>query len=141
MDKLVALVKYVLPSEIIDYFELIAIKKEGEVLHQPRLNGVAVGVREYAILLYLDELNVIPEEYAYLQLSGNGFSSSSTIKDFPLRDKKVLLHVLRRRWVDSSGKSYSGTWDLTAKGTRYSKELASFLKEELGYDPDTRPIS
>lgn len=103
---------------------MIAIKKEGEVLH-----------------LYLDELNVISEEYAYLQLSGNGFSASSTIKDFPLRDKKVLLHVRRRRWVDSSGKSYSGTWDLTAKGTRYSKELTSFLKEELGYDPDTSPIS
>jgi hypothetical protein len=85
---------------------LIAIKKEGEVLH-----------------LYLDELNVISEEYAYLQLSGNGFSASSTIKDFPLRDKKVLLHVRRRRWVDSSGKSYSGTWDLTAKGTRYSYYL------------------
>jgi hypothetical protein len=114
------LLKYVLPQEIVDYFELVDIKKEGEVLH-----------------LHLDEKQVPPPEYSHIELSGNGFYASSTIKDFPLRDKKVFLHVRRRRWIDSSGKSYSRDWDLVAQGTRYSKELASFLKEKLGYTPDT----
>ncbi|KAA6336366.1 hypothetical protein EZS27_015465 [termite gut metagenome] len=118
------LVKYVLPSELIDYFELVDIKKEGDIVH-----------------FHLDELPVIPSEYAHLNLSGNGFYASSTIKDFPLRDKKVLLHVRRRRWVDESGKSYSRSWDLVAEGTRYSKEFAYFLKEAFGYPPDTCPIS
>ncbi|KAA6308987.1 hypothetical protein EZS27_039445, partial [termite gut metagenome] len=27
------LVKYVLPSELIDYFELVDIKKEGDIVH------------------------------------------------------------------------------------------------------------
>jgi transposase len=63
------------------------------------------------------------------------------IKDFPLRDKKVVLHVRRRRWVDDAGKSYSRCWDLVAEGTRYSKEFAFFLKGAFGYLPDTSPIS
>ncbi|MDR0823801.1 MAG: hypothetical protein LBN74_01820 [Prevotella sp.] len=120
MDKLLELVKYVLPIEMTDYFELVDIKEEGEALR-----------------LYMDELPVVPEEYADLQLSANGFYDSSTIKDFPLRDKKVLLQVRRRRWVDKGGKSYSRDWDLVASGTRYSKEFASFLKEVFGYIADT----
>jgi hypothetical protein len=74
-------------------------------------------------------------------LSPNGFYEESTLKDFPLRDKKVVLHIRRRRWIDQDGKSYSRRWDLTAEGTRYSKEFAYFLKEAFGYLPDSSPIS
>ena len=121
---LLDLIKYVLPRELVDYFELVSINEIEETLH-----------------LQLDELNVIPSEYSTLDLSPNGFYQESTIKDFPLRDKKVVLHVRRRRWIDSEGKSYSRDWDLTAEGTRYSKEFASFLKEAFGYLPDSSPIS
>jgi hypothetical protein len=114
------LVKYVLPKEVIDYFELLDIKTDEEVLH-----------------IYLEESNIVPAEYEQTALSSNGFYQESIIKDFPLRDKKVLLHVRRRRWIDGTGKSYSRDWDLVASGTRYSKEFASFLKEEFGYDADT----
>lgn len=118
------LLKYVLPSELVDYFELVSLNEIEGTLH-----------------LLLDERNVIPSEYCSLDLSPNGFYQESTIKDFPLRDKKVILHVRRRRWVDSDGKSYSRDWDLTAEGTRYSKEFAYFLKEAFGYLPDSSPIS
>jgi hypothetical protein len=43
----------------------------------------------------LDEKPVPPPEYAHIELSGNGFYASSTIKDFPLRDRKVLYGVLK----------------------------------------------
>ena len=121
---LLSLVKYVLPSELVSSFELVDIKEENETLH-----------------LSLDELNIIPDEYQSMCLTASGFYESSTIKDFPLRDRKVILHLLLRRWIDESGKSYSRTWDLTASGTRYSKEFAYFLKEAFGYLPDTSPIS
>jgi len=71
----------------------------------------------------------------------DGFYGESTLKDFPLRDKKVILHIRRRRWIDARGKSYSRSWDLAAEGTRYSKEFAFFLKEASGYLPDSSPIS
>ena len=114
------LVKYVLPEEVVDYFELLNIQTEEEVLH-----------------LYLDEKDIIPKEYAHLELSSNGFYQESVIQDFPIRDKKVLLHVRRRRWVAASGNSYSRNWDLVASGTRYSKEFASLIKGMFGYDSCT----
>jgi hypothetical protein len=118
------LLRYVLPQEIVDFFDLVDIQEQEEILH-----------------LYLDECKVVPEEYQSLSLLPNGFYAASTLKDFPLRDKKVILHFRRRRWVDEQGKSYSRGWDLAAEGTRYSKEFASFLKDAFGYIPASSPIS
>jgi hypothetical protein len=118
------LLQYVLPKEIVSSFDLMDLQEMEGILH-----------------LYFDEYNIVPEEYGELSLLANGFYETSTIKDFPLRDKKVVLHLRRRRWIDSQGKSYSRCWDLTAEGTRYSKEFASFLKDAFGYLPDSGPIS
>jgi hypothetical protein len=118
------LLRYVLPKEVVESFDLVDLQEQEETLH-----------------LYLDECNIVPENYKDLSLFSNGFYEESTLKDFPLRDKKVVLHLRRRRWVDNEGKSYSRQWDLVAEGTRYSKEFASFLKEAFGYLPDSSPIS
>ena len=118
------LFRYVLPKEFVDFFDLVNLQEHADVLH-----------------LYLDECNIVPEEYEELSLLPNGFYEPSTLKDFPLRDKKVVLHIRRRRWIDSHGKSYSHRWDLSAEGTRYSKEFAFFLKDAFGYLPDSSPIS
>ena len=121
---LVELAKYVLPKELLECFELTHIQEDGEILH-----------------FHFDELKVIPLDYEGLSLSPNGFYEDSTVKDFPLRDRKVILHIRRRRWVDNEGKSYSRDWSLVAEGTRYSREFASFLKEAFGYIPDSSPIT
>jgi hypothetical protein len=76
--------------------------------------------------LHFDKNNVSPSEYSHIELIGSCFYETSTIKNFLLSDKKVLLHVRRRSCVDQSGKSYSCNWDLVAKWTRYSNELATF---------------
>jgi hypothetical protein len=123
-DFLKELAKYVIPKELLECFDLVDIQEEGEILH-----------------FHFDELNVIPSEYEGLGLFPNGFYADSMIKDFPLRDRKVILHIRRRRWVDEVGKSYSRDWALVAEGTRYSREFASFLKEAFGYIPDSSPIT
>ena len=123
-DLRIELFKYVLSTEFLSYFELVGINGFEDTMH-----------------LYLDEGYSMPEEYTSLALSSNGFYEASTIKDFPLRDKKVVLHVRRRRWNDKAWQSYSREWDLTAEGTRYSKEFAYFLKEAFGYLPDTGPVT
>jgi len=118
------LLRYVLPKELVDFFDLVNLQEQEDILH-----------------FYLDECTTVPEEYKELCLLPNGFYESSTLKDFPLRDKKVVLHIRRRRWIDAHGKSYSRCWDFAAEGTRYSKEFAFFLKEAFGYLPDSSPIS
>jgi predicted secreted hydrolase len=117
------LVKYLLPREVVASFELVSIKEETSIFH-----------------LHLDEKDKKSSKYHGIEIFSNGFYAASTIKDFPLRNKKVVLHIRCRRWVDKNGKSYSNDWRLTASGTRYSEEFASFLKAVFGYLPDNCPI-
>ena len=70
----------------------------------------------------------------YKELKPNGYTEATTIADFPLRKRKLLLHVRRRRWQDSDGHNYLiKVMDLIAPGTSLSPELASFLKGGARY--------
>jgi len=116
-----SLLKYLLPKELLDYFELIEFSES----------------QENILSFYLDEKSVIPAEHSEKPLVSHGFDDPVTIQDFPLRQKRVYFVVRRRKWKDkATGKLYSRTWDLTARGTSYSKEFAAFLKELFGQVPD-----
>ena len=115
-----SLLKYLLPKELLDYFELIEFSES----------------QENILSFYLDEKSVIPAEHSEKPLVSHGFDDPVTIQDFPLRQKRVYFVVRRRKWKDkATGKLYSRTWDLTARGTSYSKEFAAFLKELFGQLP------
>lgn len=115
-DQYRALIQLLLPKEIFDYFTLRKLE-----------------VTENKIHAYLDEENNVPEGYEEEKLISKGFHSSITIQDFPIRDKPMFLHVRRRRWqVESTGKVVGRDWDTVAKGTRLTKDFATFLKGILG---------
>lgn len=108
-----SLVKLLLPPEIFDYFEITDIQTTNTEVN-----------------VYLNEQNVIPDEYIKEHLSSKGFHKTSIVQDFPLRDRAMFLHVRRRRWLDStSGKLVSRDWRSVAEGTRLTKDFATFLKE------------
>jgi hypothetical protein len=110
------LIKLFLPEEIFKYFELIKLDVVDNEIH-----------------VYLDEGNILPEEYEKEKLITKGFHSSITIQDFPIRDKPLFLHVRRRQWlVVMSGQYVSRNWDTVAKGTRLTKDFVTFLKGILG---------
>jgi hypothetical protein len=118
-DQLLSLLNLILPAEILEYFTIVNIE-----------------IRPQEVHLFLDEKNSAPQEFKHEKLISKGFYPESVIQDFPLRDKPLNLYVRRRKWVvESTGKVVSKTWKLTADGTRYSKEFASFLKELLGFLP------
>lgn len=107
------LLKYFLPKEFIENFDLVDLKEQGE-----------------SLIISLDEKNLISKEHSDKSLESKGFSEATTIQDFPIRDRRVLFRVRRRIWRDkNTGKTYSNSWDLTEKGTSYTKEFAAFLKE------------
>lgn len=103
------------------------------------------GILEYFLLtdfssstteinLYLEEKNVIPEEYGSDKLISKGFFDEITVQDFPLRGKAVYLHIRRRRWLNqTTGFVVFRDWNLVAQGTRMTTEFASFLKAISGY--------
>lgn len=110
------LIKLLLPPEIFEYFEIIKI---GELLNE--------------VHVYLDEQDIKPSEYADQKLVSHGFYEASTLQDFPLRNKAMFLHIRRRRWlIESSRKVVSRDWDAVAKGTRLTKDFATFLKGLFG---------
>lgn len=114
-----ALIKLLLPEELFDYFKLIQLEIIDNEVHA-----------------YLDEEDIKPEEYKKEKLTSKGFHSTIIIQDFPIRDKPLFLHIRRRRWlIESSGKVISRDWDTVAKGTRLTKEFATFLKGLLGQLP------
>ena len=98
---------------------------------------VSVESTETEIQIHLDE-KMNPELGSDVHYESKGFMPDSSVTDFPIRDHKVILVVRRRRWTDvRTGKSFSIPIDLevTAKGTRYSKEFALFLKEDVWRHP------
>jgi hypothetical protein len=111
------LVRLLLPEGVLDYFEVTHINHD-----------------QKEIWIYLEELNVIPGEYANDKLLSKGFLPESSIQDFPLRGKAVYLFIKRRRWLNvSSGQMVTRNWDLVCEGTRMTTEFASFLKELSRY--------
>jgi hypothetical protein len=107
------LVKYFLPDGILDYFEIVGDRLQNDRVH-----------------FYLEEKNILPQEYQSEIAHSKGFSPEITVEDFPLRGKSVLLHIKRRRWtLVKTGKIVKRDWNMVAKGTRITNEFASFLKD------------
>ena len=106
------LAQYLLPDGLLDYFEIVKIETQNDRVH-----------------FYLEERNIIPEEYQSEKSQSKGFSPEIAVEDFPLKGKPVLLHIKRRHWILlTSGKIVKRDWNLVAKGTRITSEFASFLK-------------
>ena len=112
MDSYIELLKLLLPEVLITYFDLIAHRKEKDVLH-----------------LYFEEKVSTPKEFSSKAIIAHGFHKEITIQDFPARGKKVFLHIKRRRWLDkTTSQIVQRNWDLVAQGTRMTVEFAAFLK-------------
>ena len=119
------LAECLLPEELIEYFEVVKVDKTAQTLD-----------------VTLEERDLGIEGYEVGALRPNGFYEESTVRDYPVRGRKMTFHIKRRRWVElATGRSISKRWDIVAEGTRFSKEFAAFLKDMLGQIPDYGPLS
>jgi transposase len=106
------LLSLVLPSGILEFFIITQVIQSKEQLD-----------------FHLEEKNIIPQEYINNKVTSKGFYDEIKVQDFPIRGKEVYLHIKRRRWLnESTGNIVIRDWELVAKGTRMTKEFASFLK-------------
>lgn len=107
-----ALIKFLLPEGILDYFEVTKVEP---------FNGV--------VNIHLEERNSPPLEFKGHKLTSKGFFDEVKIQDFPIRGKAAYLFIKRRRWLDETAhKTVYRNWELLAKGTRMTSDFASFLK-------------
>ena len=111
-----SLIELLLPPEVFEYFDIVKVQIDEREVH-----------------VHLDEKDIKPTGFEFVKLISKGFHQASIIQDFPLRDKAMYLHVRRRRWYsESTRKTVERDWDVVAKGTRLTKDFATFLKGIFG---------
>ncbi|KAA0989338.1 transposase [Dyadobacter sp. UC 10] len=119
MESFLPLLEYLLPDFILAYYQLSRVEKSSDLLH-----------------VYVEEKNYSESDSSKQFLLSKGFLPEITIQDFPIRDRRVFLHVKRRRWLNTrTGKIEQRNWAEVADGTRMTKEFALFLKEIDGFVP------
>lgn len=120
----------ILPPSILDWFELVDVREmEDTVKRGPRDTAWS----DMTIHVWLDEKDNRTEEVR-ASLRPNGFTEETVVQDFPLRDRKVYLHIRRRRWLTAEGRNaVISTYPIVAEGTQLTEEFAAFLKGEDGY--------
>lgn len=129
-----SLASLILPPGILDVFEVSDVQEEDAGFYE----GTSLELR--VIHIHLSERDL--RQQVWHDLKPNGFTEETLINDFPIRDRKVVLHVRRRRWTDDGGHNVVLSQDrLTAPGTSYSKEFAGALKKIFGYLPDSGPLA
>lgn len=121
---------FFLPEGMLDFFELVWMETESLTSRESQKDIAYTGV----LHIHLDERDSRTEDQR--DLRPNGFTEPATMSDFPVRDRRVELHIRRRRWLTPDGRSVIlNIYPLVAEGTRYSVAFAEFLKKKLGYDP------
>lgn len=122
------LASFLLPEGILDYFDVT------DVIEEHTGEYAETGVEKLKLHICLDECDTRSDERQ--DLKPNGFTESREVTDFPIRDRKVILHVRRRRRTDGEGHNVVlDRYDLVAAGTGCSKESADVLKKIFGYVP------
>ena len=112
MNLSVDLLKLLLPELLVTHFDITSHSIEQDTVH-----------------LHFEEKKDTPKEEKSRILIAHGFHKEITIQDFPLRGKKVFLHIKRRRWLDKPTKEVvQRDWNLVAEGTRMTIEFAAFFK-------------
>jgi len=123
MDK--ELLKYFLPSGILEHFEVKGITEFYDTREQ-----------NDALRIELEEVNHLREPYQASEYESKGFFPERTVQDFPIRGKAVYLVIKRRRWRHKINKTEEAHNDYTfiAKGLNLTQEISDFLKS-TGRDP------
>ena len=85
------LASLVLPPSILDFFDVTGMDVE---VVDPKPGDFYTQV----VHIYLDEKDNRTDKFK--ELRPNGFTEPTAIEDFPIRDRKMVLHVRRRRWLD-----------------------------------------
>ena len=117
------LASFILPNGILDWFDFVKANEEPvekkDCIYKSTLH------------IYLDEKDNRTNEH--LLLKPNGFTEPTVIKDYPIRNRKVLLHVRRRRYKDSDDRNIIlNRYPLTADGTKVSVEFGLFFIYDNG---------
>ena len=126
------LASFILPNGILDWFDFVKADEEPV---------------EKKDCIYKSTLHIYPDEKdnrtnEHLLLKPNGFTGADkAIKDLPVRNRNLILHVRSRRYLDENGKNVIlNLYPTTADGPATRKSSRFFLKELMDSDASYRLI-
>lgn len=113
---------FFLPDGMLDWFDIVRVAEEpnkGKKKYDELFTNI--------LHIYLDERD--NREGEELGLKPIGFTEPTVVSDYPIRNRKVILHIRRRRYLDSDGRNVIlNHYPLKADGTELSVEFGAFLK-------------
>ena len=126
----------VLPYGILEYFTLVKVEDvESKLTKSEQKTRIETDPiwSNIDIHISLDE-NDNRNEDQKTHWRSNGYTEPTVVQDFPIRDRKVFLHIRRRRWLDENGNSVLIPLDypITTQGIKLSPQFAAFLKDTDG---------
>ena len=96
---LYGVVSLILPENILDQFDIVKLEDEDIDRHDGSYQPF-----KHNVHIYLEEQdNRTPEEHATLK--PNGFTEYTSVKDYPVRNRLLTLHIRRRRYLDADDRS------------------------------------
>ena len=99
-----------LPSGLLEYFSITSIDEKSK-----------------EIVIHLEEKNNINTSDISVKLESKGFYPPVLVNDFPIRNRRLLLNIKRRRWINKeTGEYIDRTFHIVADGTRMTQDLATF---------------
>jgi hypothetical protein len=114
-----------MPDGLLTHFDIVDFKELGD-LH----------TKKDCLYIYLDEKNILPNQYLPTEFESKGFYERAIVQDFPIRGKAVYLGIRRRTWRNKLDKSteVKSVYSFIAEGSKLTVELSDFLKG-TGLDP------
>jgi len=115
------LISYILPQGMSDWFEIVNYYEEPN----PDTSFLDT-LYDKVLHVHLDER--LSPDAEKLGLKPNGFTETKLVKDYPLRNRKVLLHLRRRRYLDKNNRNVVlQNYKIAADGTKMSVEYGLFF--------------
>ena len=110
------LIKHFFPIELLDHFEY-------------RSSQIKMGEHGEYLEVEFEEKNELPQGYSREDYESKDFLVRR-VQDFPIRSHAVFLKLRRRRWRhNETGETISRDLSFIAEGSRFTKEVAAFLKD------------
>ena len=117
---LYGVVSLILPENILDQFDIVKLEDEDIARNDGTFQPF-----KHNVHIYLDEQDNRTAEQC-VSLKANGFTEYTSVKDYPVRNRLLTLHIRRRRYLDVEDKSVIlSEYPLKADGTSTSATYAS----------------
>lgn len=112
-----------LPEGILEWFEATKIE---EKVNDSAKTDLEKRLYPKMLHVYLDERH--SEEASEKGLRPNGYTEAVTVSDYPVRNRKLMLHVRRRRYQDRTGRNVLlNKYKASEDGTKMTVEYGIFF--------------